>query len=203
MLGGTQSLHTNSFDEAIALPSQNAARLAVRTQQVLANETDLTATVDPFAGSYAIESMTDGIEEAAAALMTTIEDMGGAVEAIERGFQKAEIERAAYDVARQIDAGDRVVVGVNKFVSDGEEPYEPLSVDPAIEAEQADRLDQIRGRRNAAEFTRRISDLKATAEGTGNVLYPLREALRAEATLGEVCDALRAVWGIYRPPDAY
>jgi methylmalonyl-CoA mutase, N-terminal domain len=147
--------------------------------------------------------MTDGIEEAAAALMTTIEDMGGAVEAIERGFQKAEIERAAYDVARQIDAGDRVVVGVNKFVSDGEEPYEPLSVDPAIEAEQAERLDQIRSRRNAAEFTRRISDLKATAEGTGNVLYPLREALRAEATLGEVCDALRAVWGIYRPPDAY
>ena len=203
VLGGTQSLHTNSFDEAIALPSQNAARLAVRTQQVLANETDLTATVDPFAGSYAIESMTDGIEEAAAALMTTIEDMGGAVEAIERGFQKAEIERAAYDVARQIDAGDRVVVGVNKFVSDGEEPYEPLSVDPAIEAEQADRLDQIRSRRNAAEFTRRISDLKATAEGTGNLLYPLREALRAEATLGEVCDALRAVWGIYRPPDAY
>ena len=203
VLGGTQSLHTNSFDEAIALPSQSAARLAVRTQQVLANETDLTATVDPFAGSYAIESMTDDIEEAAAALMTTIEDMGGAVEAIERGFQKAEIERAAYDVARQIDAGDRVVVGVNKFVSDGEEPYEPLSVDPAIEAEQADRLDLIRSRRNAAEFTRRISDLKATAEGTGNVLYPLREALRAEATLGEVCDALRAVWGIYRPPDAY
>ena len=137
VLGGTQSLHTNSFDEAIALPSQNAARLAVRTQQVLANETDLTATVDPFAGSYAIESMTDDIEEAATALMTTIEDMGGAVAAIESGFQKAEIERAAYDVARQIDAGDRVVVGVNKFVSDGEEPYEPLSVDPAIEAEQA------------------------------------------------------------------
>ena len=141
VLGGTQSLHTNSFDEAIALPSQNAARLAVRTQQVLANETDLTATVDPFAGSYAIESMTDGIEEAAAALMTTIEDMGGAVEAIERGFQKAEIERAAYDVARQIDAGDRVVVGVNKFVSDGEEPYEPPSVDPALEAEQIHRLE--------------------------------------------------------------
>ena len=203
VLGGTQSLHTNSFDEAIALPSQNAARLAVRTQQVLANETDLTATVDPFAGSYAIESMTDDIEEAATALMTTIEDMGGAVAAIENGFQKAEIERAAYDVARQIDAGDRVVVGVNKFVSDSEEPYEPPSVDPALEAEQIHRLETLRSRRDAAEFTRRISDLKATAEGTGNLVYPLREALRAGATLGEVCDALRAVWGIYRPPDAY
>ena len=203
VLGGTQSLHTNSFDEAIALPSQKAAQLAVRTQQVLANETDLTATVDPFAGSYAIESMTSDIEDAAMGLMTTIEDMGGAVAAIERGFQKAEIERAAYDVAREIDAGERVVVGVNKFVSDGEEPYELLPVDPAIESEQVARIERLRSRRDAAEFTRRISDLKATAEGTGNLLYPLREALRAEATLGEVCDALRDVWGVYRPPDAY
>ena len=203
VLGGTQSLHTNSFDEAIALPSQKAAQLAVRTQQVLANETDLTATVDPFAGSYAIESMTSDIEDAAMGLMTTIEDMGGAVAAIERGFQKAEIERAAYDVAREIDAGERVVVGVNKFVSDGEEPYELLPVDPAIESEQVARIERLRSRRDAAEFTRRISDLKATAEGSGNLLYPLREALRAEATLGEVCDALRDVWGVYRPPDAY
>jgi methylmalonyl-CoA mutase N-terminal domain/subunit len=203
VLGGTQSLHTNSFDEAIALPSQHAARLAVRTQQVLANETDLTATVDPFAGSYAIESMTSDVEDAANELMTTIEDMGGAVAAIERGFQKTEIERAAYDEAREIDSGERVVVGVNKFVSDGEAPYEPLTPNPAIEAEQAARLADIRSRRDAAEFSRRISELKETAEGTGNVLYPLREALRAEATLGEVCDALRDVWGIYRPPDAY
>jgi methylmalonyl-CoA mutase N-terminal domain/subunit len=147
--------------------------------------------------------MTDDIEEAAMSLMTTIEDMGGAVAAIERGFQKAEIERTAYDVARGIDTGERVVVGVNKFRSDGEEPYEPLSLDPAIEKEQAGRLERLRSRRDAAEFTRRISALKTTAEGTGNVLYPLREALRAEATLGEVCDALRDVWGIYRPPDAY
>ncbi len=203
VLGGTQSLHTNSFDEAIALPSQRAARLAVRTQQVLANETDLTATVDPFAGSYAVESMTNDIEDAATELMTTIEDMGGAVAAIERGFQKAEIERAAYDVTREIDSGERVVVGVNKFVTDDEEPYELLPVNPALEAEQAARLADIRSRRDAAEFSRRISELKQTAEGTENLLYPLREALRAGATLGEVCDALRDVWGIYRPPDAY
>ena len=203
VLGGTQSLHTNSFDEAIALPSQRAARLAVRTQQVLANETDLTATVDPFAGSYAVESMTNDVEDAATELMTTIEDMGGAVAAIERGFQKAEIERAAYDVTREIDSGERVVVGVNKYVSDDEEPYELLPVNPAIEAEQAARLADVRSRRDAAESGRRISELKETAEGTGNVLYPLREALRTGATLGEVCDALRDVWGIYRPPDAY
>jgi methylmalonyl-CoA mutase N-terminal domain/subunit len=203
VLGGTQSLHTNSFDEAIALPSQRAALLAVRTQQVLASETDLTATVDPFAGSYAIESMTNDIEDAATELMTTIEDMGGAVAAIERGFQKAEIERAAYDVTREIDSGERVVVGVNKFVSDSDEPYEQLAVNPAIEAEQAARLAEVRSRRDAADFSRRISEVKETAEGTGNLLYPLREALRAGATLGEVCDALRDVWGIYRPPDAY
>ncbi len=120
VLGGTQSLHTNAYDEAIALPSAQAARLALRTQQVLAHETDLTATVDPFAGSYAVESMTGDVEAAAAELMTAIEEMGGAVAAIERGFQKGEIERSAYRVARQIDAGERVVVGVNKFISAAE-----------------------------------------------------------------------------------
>ncbi len=120
VLGGTQSLHTNAYDEAIALPSAQAARLALRTQQVLAHETDLTATADPFAGSYAVESMTGDVEAAAAELMTAIEEMGGAVAAIERGFQKGEIERSAYRVARQIDAGERVVVGVNKFISEAE-----------------------------------------------------------------------------------
>jgi methylmalonyl-CoA mutase, N-terminal domain len=203
VLGGTQSLHTNSFDEALALPSQRAARLAVRTQQVLANETDLTATVDPFAGSYAIESMTDDVEEAAAGLMGRIEEMGGAAAAIERGFQKTEIERAAYEVARQIDDGERVVVAVNKFTSNGDEPYQPLTFDPALEDEQARRLAALRARRDKAAVTRAVSALKQAAEGTENVLYPLRDALRAEATLGEVCDALRDVWGVYRPPDAY
>ena len=140
VLGGTQSLHTNSYDEAIALPTEKAARLALRTQQVLAYETDLTATADPFAGSYAIESMTDELESAAGELIARVEELGGAVAAIERGFQKAEIERSAYRIARQIDAGERVVVGVNKFTSAGDEPYEPLRVDPAIERDQAERL---------------------------------------------------------------
>jgi methylmalonyl-CoA mutase, N-terminal domain len=199
VLGGTQSLHTNSFDEALALPSARAARLAVRTQQVIANETDLTATADPFAGSYAIESMTDDIEAAAAGLIQRVDEMGGAVAAIERGFQKAEIEGAAYRVAREIDEGERIVVGVNKFTADGDEPYQPLRVDPAIEAAQAERLARLRRQRDKAAHGRAISALQSAAESTDNILYPLRDALRADATLGEVCDALRAVWGVYEP----
>jgi methylmalonyl-CoA mutase, N-terminal domain len=201
VLGGTQSLHTNSFDEALALPSAKAARLALRTQQVIAYESDLTATADPFAGSYAIESMTDDIADAADELIDRVEEMGGAVAAIERGFQKAQIESAAYDVARQIDSGERVIVGVNRFTVDDEEPYQPLRGDPAIEAEQAARLARLRDRRGAAEFGRRISALKKAAETADNVLYPLRDALRADATLGEVCDALREVWGEYQPSE--
>src|ERR1035441_3558640 len=199
VLGGTQSLHTNSFDEALALPSTKAARLALRTQQVIAYETDLTSTVDPFAGSYAMESMTDDLADAAAELMDRIEDMGGAAAAIEQGFQKQEIEGAAYRVAREIDEGERVIVGLNKFVSDGEEPYQPLRFDPALEAEQVARLAAVRDRRDAGAAGRALSALKKAAEGTDNVLYPLRDALRADATLGEVCDALRDVWGEYQP----
>src|SRR5262252_3950187 len=201
VLGCTQSLHTNAFDEAIALPSEGAARLALRTQQVLANETDLTATADPFAGSYAVESMTDDVESAAAELMTAIEEMGGAVAAIEQGFQKGEIELAAYRVARQIDAGERVVVGVNKFISEAEASYQPLRVDPAIEEEQAKRLARLRAARDRDEWRLRIDDLKRAAAGQENVLIALRSALAAQATVGEVCDALRDVWGVYRPPD--
>src|SRR6266705_5375049 len=203
VLGGTQSLHTNAYDEAIALPTEKAARLALRTQQVLAFETDLTATVDPFAGSYAMESMTGDIERAAGELMARVEELGGAVAAIEQGFQKAEIERSAYRVARQIDAGERVIVGVNRFTLAGGEPYQPLRVDPAIERQQTARLAELRAGRDNAEFKRRVDDLSRAAAGTGNLLYPLREALRARATVGEVCDALRDVWGAYQPADVY
>jgi methylmalonyl-CoA mutase, N-terminal domain len=199
VLGGTQSLHTNSYDEALALPSAKAARLALRTQQVIAYESDLTATADPFAGSYAIESMTDDIETAARELMDRVEDMGGAVAAIERGFQKKEIEGAAYRVAREIDEGERVVVGVNRFTGDGEEPYQPLRVDPSIEAEQAAGLARLREQRDQAAFARAITELKSAAAGTDNVVYPLRDALRAGASLGEACDALREIWGEYQP----
>ena len=201
VLGGTQSLHTNAYDEAIALPSEKAARLALRTQQVLAHETDLTATADPFAGSYAIESMTDELESAASDLIARVEELGGAVAAIERGFQKAEIERSAYQIARQIDDGERVVVGVNKFISPGDEPYQPLRVDPSIERDQAARLARLRAARDAGQWRRRIDDLKKAAAGSQNVLVPLREALLAQATVGEVCDALREVWGVYQPAE--
>jgi methylmalonyl-CoA mutase N-terminal domain/subunit len=200
VLGGTQSLHTNSYDEALALPSTKAARLAVRTQQVIANETDLTATADPFAGSYAIESMTDSVEAAAEELIKRVEDLGGAVAAIERGFQKTEIEQAAYQVSQQIDDGERVIVGVNKFVSEADERYEPLKVDPAIEEEQALRLAKLRATRDDVAVRNALSVLKKVSENnTENVLYPIRDALRAGATLGETCDALREVWGEYRP----
>jgi methylmalonyl-CoA mutase N-terminal domain/subunit len=147
--------------------------------------------------------MTNGIEAAALELMAKVEELGGAVAAIEQGFQKAEIERSAYDIARQIDAGDRVIVGVNRFTRDEDEPYQPLRVDPAIEQEQADRLAALRAGRDDAQFKRRIDGLRRAAEGPENLLYPMREALRASATVGEVCDALRDVWGTYRPPDAY
>ncbi|SEE68839.1 methylmalonyl-CoA mutase [Streptomyces sp. Ag109_O5-10] len=203
VLGGTQSLHTNSFDEAIALPTAKSARLALRTQQVLAYETDVTATVDPFAGSYAIERMTDDVEEATLALMRRVEELGGAVAAIEHGFQKGEIERNAYRIAQETDAGERVVVGVNRFRLDEEEPYEPLRVDPAIERQQAERLAGLRADRDRAAVARALTALQKAAEGDDNVLYPMKEALRARATVGEVCDALREVWGVYVPADVF
>ncbi|MGC1208305.1 MAG: methylmalonyl-CoA mutase family protein [Ornithinimicrobium sp.] len=203
VLGGTQSLHTNSFDEAIALPTTKAARLALRTQQVLAYETDVTKTVDPFAGSYVMESMTDDLEEAAVELMRAVEDRGGAVRAIEEGFQKSEIEQSAYEIALQIDSGERVVVGLNKFASQSEEPYEPLTVDPAIEAEQCARLDALRSGRDRVAVQSALEQMRQAASGTDNVLVPMREALRARATGGEVADALREVWGQYVPRETF
>jgi methylmalonyl-CoA mutase N-terminal domain/subunit len=203
VLGGTQSLHTNSYDEAIALPTEKAARLALRTQQVIAYETDVTKIVDPFAGSYAIESMTGELEAAALGLIQAVEDRGGAVAAIEQGFQKAEIEASAYQVAQEIDNGARTVVGVNKYLVADEEPYEPLRVDPQIEADQRERLAVLRGERDNQAVSRALSELRRTAAGTGNVLVPMREALGLRATGGEVAHALRDVWGVYQPRDSF
>ncbi|MFI9331673.1 methylmalonyl-CoA mutase [Kitasatospora sp. NPDC052868] len=203
VLGGTQSLHTNSFDEAIALPTEKAARLALRTQQVLAYETDVTATVDPFAGSYVVEAMTDEVEAAAVALLARVEELGGAVAAIEAGYQKAEIERTAYRIQQETDSGARTVVGVNRFQLDAEEPYQPLRVDPAIEARQAGRLARLRAERDSSAVDRALGALRTAAGGSDNVLYPMKEALAARATVGEVCDALRAVWGTYAPVERF
>ena len=203
VLGGTQSLHTNSFDEAIALPTQKAARLALRTQQVIAFETDVCKTVDPFAGSYVVESLTDELEEAIENLLRAVEDRGGAVAAIEQGFQKDEIERSAYRITNQIDSGERIVVGVNRFTVDEEEPYEPLRVDPTIEEQQRRALAKLRSERDNDAVARALEAMKAAAAGTDNVLWPMKEALAAQATVGEVSNALREVWGTYVPPDRF
>ncbi len=203
VLGGTQSLHTNSYDEAIALPTEKAARLALRTQQVIAYETDVCKTVDPFAGSYVIESMTDELEAAALELIQAVEDRGGAVSAIEQGFQKMEIERSAYRVALEIDEGTRTVVGVNRFALDVEEQYDPMRVNPAIELEQRERLATLRAERDNAAVKAALAAMQEAAQGTDNVLYPMREALRLRATGGEVANALREVWGGYIPSDPF
>ncbi|MDX3589198.1 acyl-CoA mutase large subunit family protein [Streptomyces europaeiscabiei] len=203
VLGGTQSLHTNSYDEAIALPTQKAARLALRTQQIIAYETDVTKTVDPFAGSYVMESMTDDLETAALELIQAVEDRGGAVAAIEQGFQKSEIEKSAYRIALEIDNRERTVVGVNKYVLDEEEPYEPLRVDPRIEIEQCERLTALRGERDNDAVRRALDALRIAARDSDNVLPPMREALGLRATVGEVSHALRDVWGVHVPHDIF
>jgi methylmalonyl-CoA mutase N-terminal domain/subunit len=170
---------------------------------VLAYETDITATVDPFAGSYVVESLTDEVETAALDLMRQIEDMGGAVAAIERGFQKAEIERSAYRISQEIDAAERVVVGVNRFTVEEEDTYVPLRVDPTIEDTQKARLVRLRAERDQGAVDAALDAVRAAARGTDNVLHPLRDALRAHATVGEASDALREVWGLYTPADVF
>jgi methylmalonyl-CoA mutase N-terminal domain/subunit len=170
---------------------------------VIAYESDVTQTVDPFAGSYAIESLTDDCERHVLALMQEVEDRGGAVAAIEEGYQKSEIEQTAYATAQQIDDGERVVVGVNRFALDAEEPYEPLRVDPAIEHGQVDRLASLRSHRDPAAVGQALDQLRKAAEGADNVLPPMKEALRALATVGEVCDTLRGVWGRYVPRESF
>lgn len=206
VLGGTQSLHTNSFDEALGLPTTEAARLAVRTQQVLQNETDLIKTVDPLAGSYAIEKMTDDIESAAEVLIKRIDELGGAIAGVQAGFQKGEIEQSAYTFSREVEDGSRVIVGVNAFTDtdSAPEPFEPLRVDPAIEAEQVARLAQLKAERDDKAVSHALSELsKAAATPDTNVVPFLREALANKATVGEVCDVLKNQWGTYQPSEKF
>jgi methylmalonyl-CoA mutase, N-terminal domain len=201
-LGGTQSLHTNSYDEALALPSEHAATLAVRTQQVLQHETDLTATVDPLAGSYAVESMTDEIERLATDYIERIDDMGGAVEAIETGFQKSEIENAAYQLARSIEEGEQIVVGVNRYEVDEEQEVELQRADEEAVARQIERTQRIRSERDQGAVDDALETVRKAAAGDANLLPPMKEALRRMATIGEVCDVLREEFGTYVPSDA-
>jgi methylmalonyl-CoA mutase N-terminal domain/subunit len=203
VLGGTQSLHTNAFDEALALPTERSARLALRTQQVLAHETDLTATVDPFAGSYAVESMTADLAAAIEDEIARIDVLGGAVAAIEDGYQKRGIEQAAYDLARRIDAGDEVVVGVNRYQLDEEVQPQLQRVDERVRDEQVARTAAVVAARDGAAVTAALDEVRRAAAGDANLLPPMREALRRRATLQEVCDVLRAEFGGHIPRETF
>ena len=198
-LGGTQSLHTNAFDEALGLPTEHSATIALRTQQILAAESGITDTVDPLAGSYYVERLTDGLEEAALRLIEETGRLGGAVAAIEQGFPQAEIEEAAYRASLRIETGDDAVVGVNRYADDGGPTVQPLSVDPAIEQAQRDRVAAYRSERRQAPVDRALGGLVEAARSGANVMYPMKASLVAGATLGEVSDALRRVFGVHRP----
>jgi methylmalonyl-CoA mutase N-terminal domain/subunit len=196
-LGGTQSLHTNGFDEALGLPTQHAAKLALRTQQVVAYESGITDTVDPLAGSYFIESLTDQVEEKAREYIATIDAMGGAVAAIESNYMQSEIEAAAYDFARSVERGDKVVVGVNRFVEDQTTKADVFPVDVAQQNAQVVRVQKLKESRDNAGVSAALEDLAVAARGSSNLLYPMKIALSRSATLGEVADVLRAQFGEY------
>ncbi len=195
--GGAQSLHTNSFDEALALPSERAARIALRTQQVLAHEAGLTRTADPLGGSYYVEALTSELESRAWELIERVDDLGGAVAAIEQRFVQGEIEASAYAWTKAVEAGERAVVGVNAFVEKGTPPIELHRIDPEGERRQVERTHAVRAGRDAAAAERALAAVRETARGTGNLLPVLRDALAAMCTVGEVCGALREEWGTY------
>jgi methylmalonyl-CoA mutase N-terminal domain/subunit len=195
--GGAQSLHTNAFDEALALPTERSARIALRSQQILAHEAGGTDTADPLGGSFFIESLTGELEEQAAELIARIDEIGGAVAAIERGFVQSEIEEAAYRYNTEVEAGERVLVGVNRYTEAEEEPIELHRLDAGAVERQLDRTARIRAERSAESAAAALEAVRQTAQGTANLLPPMREALRACCTVGEICGALRDVFGTY------
>jgi methylmalonyl-CoA mutase N-terminal domain/subunit len=198
VLGGTQSLHTNSYDEALALPTEEAARIALRTQQIIAHETGVANTIDPLGGSYFVEALTDRLERQAYEYFATIDELGGMVEAVKRGFPQREIADAAFALQQEIDTGHRIVVGVNGY-ADGEGEQTPvLRIDPALEQKQIDRLNAFRACRDAEAVELALSDLKAAADSKHNLMPRLLDAARAHATEGETVSALQEVWGDYR-----
>ena len=198
VLGGTQSLHTNSMDEALGLPTEQAALLALRTQQVIAHETGVCDSVDPLAGSYLVESLTDAIEERARAYIEKIDALGGAVRAIEKGFQQREIHEAAYRWQKQVEVGEAVVVGVNKFTEGEGAPAKVFRVDASLQAGRAKRLRQLRQRRDSAAVERALNDVEQTARGEANLLPAIVAAAESYATLGEISDRLRVVFGTFQ-----
>jgi methylmalonyl-CoA mutase N-terminal domain/subunit len=202
--GGAQSIHTNGFDEALALPSERSAHIALRTQQLLAHEAGGTDTADPLGGSYFIEALTDELEARAWELIERIDELGGAVAAVEQGFVQEEIEHAAFRWQQEVEAGERVIVGVNRFTEGEEEAIELHRLDPEAERRQLERTARVRAERSADEAERALTDVRETARGDGNLLVPMREALRARVTVGEICSTLRDEFGTYdaqRAPD--
>jgi methylmalonyl-CoA mutase N-terminal domain/subunit len=198
VLGGAQSLHTNARDEALALPTEESARLALRTQQILAFESGVTETPDPLAGSYYVESLTDRLESAAGAYLDEIDAMGGALSAIDRGFQQRSIQEAAYRVQREIEAGERIVVGVNRYVDDAVASPVLQRIDPQAEREQVERVRRVRSNRDAEAWRGAMERLEAVAASDGNLMPVLIDAVKARATLGEISDQLRVAWGEHR-----
>jgi methylmalonyl-CoA mutase N-terminal domain/subunit len=195
--GGAQSLHTNSFDEALALPTERAVTIALRTQQILAAEAGTTDTADPLGGAYFIEALTDELEERARELVERVDEMGGAVAAIERGFVQAEIEASAYRYQTEIESGERVVVGVNAYTDGGDEKVELMQVDPEIELRQRERTGRVRAERDGDAAAKALHEVRRVASTDENLLPAMREALRVHCTVGEICGALRELWGTY------
>jgi len=199
VLGGAQSLHTNSRDEALGLPAEDSARLALRTQQIIANETGVVNTADPLGGSEYIERLTDDIESGAAHYIEQIGAMGGTLAAIESGFIQTEIQNAAYEYQQAVEKGDQIIVGVNRFRQDEADPVKPFRVNPELQEQQIRRLRELRSRRDGTQVTKVLSALEETARGPGNLMERVVECAEAYATVGEISDRLRAVFGEYRP----
>jgi methylmalonyl-CoA mutase N-terminal domain/subunit len=199
VLGGTQSLHTNSFDEALALPTEEAARLALRTQQVIAHESGAVNTIDPLGGSYYVESLTGTLEAQAYEYFDRIDRLGGVISAIKENFFQREIAEASFRYQSEVESGKRVVVGVNRYLLDDEEPIPILKIDPALEQKQIEGLAAVKARRDSPLVEARLMALKEAAAKEGvNLMPPIIEASRDYVTLGEMCDALRDVWGVWR-----
>ncbi|MEO0050189.1 MAG: methylmalonyl-CoA mutase family protein [candidate division WOR-3 bacterium] len=204
VLGGTQSLHTNSMDETWALPTEKAVLIALRTQQLIAEETGVINVIDPLGGSYYVEALTNELEKKAYEYFERIDALGGMVKAIEQGYPQREIAEAAYRYQKAVDEGRRTVVGVNKYVLAGEKLEIPiLKIDPRVEEEQHERLRRLRQRRDNSKVRKALDDLKAACAGKDNVMYPILEAVRAYATLGEICGAMKEVFGTYAEPPMF
>jgi methylmalonyl-CoA mutase N-terminal domain/subunit len=202
VLGGTQSLHTNGYDEALGLPSQSAAELALRTQQVIGYETAVPLVADPLGGSYYVESLTDKVEEEALAIMAEVDEMGGAVACIEAGWTQRRIGDSAYRLQQRIEAGDRVVVGVNRYTETQSRPVEITKISPRHQVAQTRALKRLRAKRSNETVERHLAELERVARGSGNLMPPLKAALAGYATIGECCAVLREVFGEYQPGEA-